>query len=206
MGTNEKSRSELTEEKSLWDIYLSARRIKSSKFNTLSTALVFLLLVVSSWLTSQPIDQTVELIRKSAETGLSIGLSTLGLLLAGFTVFATISQPSLSIKMSEVARQDSGLSYLKHNYFIFLRVFIYYLIFSLICLFIMMFGHEEGLISLLLSLSPYESEMKFTIVKICYVILFTTYYFIIIQLKSFVFNIYHAVMTALRWKAEGHDY
>jgi len=43
------------------------------------------------------------------------------------------------------------------------------------------------------------------IVKAAYVLLFTGYYFLIMQLKSFIFNIYHSVMTSLRWKAEARD-
>jgi len=196
---------DLTKEKKLWDVYLASRRIKVSKFNTITTLLVFSSLIFNSWLTTQPISETIELVRSSSASGLSISLSTLGFLLAGFTIFATVSQPSLSLRMSEIRHPDSGLSYLKHNYFIFLRVFIYYIVFSVFCLFIIMFGHKGGLIPLLTSFSPYEENVKFTVVKISYVLLFTGYYFLIMQLKSFVFNIYHAVMTSLRWKAEGYE-
>ncbi len=195
----------LTKEKRLWDIYMASRRIPFSRFNFITTLIVFLALVANSWLTSQSIDKTIEIIRIMSSNGLAISLSTLGFLLAGFTIFATVSQPSLSLRMSEIRNPDSGLSYLKHNYFIFLRVFIYYIVFSVFCLFVIMFGHEGGLISLLVSYAPYEESVKFGVVKISYVLLFTGYYFLIMQLKSFVFNIYHSVMTSLRWKAEGYD-
>lgn len=196
---------DLTKEKKLWDVYVASRHIPFSKFNVLTTIIVFLALVANSWLTNQPIHETILIVRDLAENGLSIALSTLGFLLAGFTIFATVSQPSLSLRMSEIMHPDSGLSYLKHNYFIFLRVFIYYITFSAFCLFIIMFGHKGGLMSLLVSCSPYEENVKFAVVKISYVLLFTGYYFLIMQLKSFVFNIYHSVMTSLRWKAEGYE-
>jgi len=196
---------DLMKEKKLWDIYLASRRISFSRFNFVTTFIVFLLLCLNSWLTTQTITETIEIVRNMASSGLAITLSTLGFLLAGFTIFATVSQPSLSLRMSEIKHPDSGLSYLKHNYFIFLRVFIYYLTFSVFCLFIVMFGHKGGLIPLLASYAPYEDNVKFAIVKLSYIILFTGYYFLIMQLKSFVFNIYHAVMTSLRWKAEGYE-
>lgn len=196
---------DLTKEKRLWDIYLASRRIKSSKFNAITTAVVFLLLVLNAWLTPQPLPDTVEVVREFSNDGLSISLSTLGFLLAGFTIFATISQPSLSLSMAEIQHPDSGLSWLKHNYFIFLRVFIYYLLFAVFCLLVVIFGHKGGLMSLLISFSPYSEHMRFVVAKASYVMLFTGYYFLIMQLKSFIFNIYHSVMTALRWKAEGHE-
>ena len=196
---------ELTKEKRLWDIYIASRRIPFSRFNAITTALVFILLVVNSWLTTQPVEETIELVRDLSNTGLAVTLSTLGFLLAGFTIFATVSQPSLSLRMAEIQHPVSGLSYLKHNYFVFLRVFIYYLLFSIFCLVIIVFGHKGGLVPLLASYSPYPDQIKFAVVKASYVLLFTGYYFLLMQLKSFVFNIYHSVMTSLRWKAEGYE-
>ena len=196
---------DLTKEKKLWDIYIASRRIPFSRLNAITTALVFILLVVNSWLTTQPVEETIELVRDLSNTGLAVTLSTLGFLLAGFTIFATVSQPSLSLRMAEIPHPISGLSYLKHNYFVFLRVFIYYLLFSIFCLIIIVFGHKGGLVPLLASYSPYPDQVKFAVVKASYVLLFTGYYFLIMQLKSFIFNIYHSVMTSLRWKAEGYE-
>lgn len=196
---------DLTKEKSLWDIYLVSRRIPASKFNIITTLMVFFALIVNSWLTTQPIIETIGIVRNQAGNGLVISLNALGFLLAGFTIFATVSQPNLFLRMGEIRHPNSDLSYLKHNYFIFLRVFIFYLTFAVFCLLIVMFGHKGGFVSLLVSFSPYSDNVKFAVVKVSYILLFSGYYFLIMQLKSFVFNIYHAVMTSLRWKAEGYD-
>lgn len=205
MNTPNFEPKELTKEKRLWDIYIASRRIPFSRFNTITTAVVFLLLLANSWFTTQPVQETIELVRELSKTGLALALSTLGFLLAGFTIFATVTQPSLSLQMSEIPHPSSGLSYLKHSYFIFIRVFIYYLVFSIFCLLIVIFGHKGGLVPLLASCSPYSEHVKFAVAKASYVFLFTGYYFILIQLKSFIFNIHHSVMTSLRWKAEGYE-
>ena len=205
MSTSNFDPKDLTKEKRLWDIFIASKRISFSRFNAITTTIVFILLLVNSWLTNQPVEETIELVRDLSSVGLAISLSTLGFLLAGFTIFATVSQPSLSLKMAEITHPVSGLSYLKHNYFIFLRVFIYYLLFSIFCLLIIMFGHKGGLVPVLASHFPYHEQVKFAVVKASYVLLFTGYYFLIMQLKSFIFNIYHSVMTSLRWKAEGYE-
>lgn len=196
---------ELTREKKLWDIYLASRRIPFSRFNFISTLVVFSLLVLNATFSREALPDTITLVREMASSGFAISLSTLGFLLAGFTIFATVSQPSLSLNMAAVINEKSGLSYLKHNYFIFLRVFIYYVAFSIFSLSIIMFGHSGGLIATIINLSPNPDPLRFFIVKAAYVLLFTGYYFLIMQLKSFIFNIYSSVMTSLRWKAEGHD-
>ncbi|MCL6272226.1 hypothetical protein M3P05_20090 [Sansalvadorimonas sp. 2012CJ34-2] len=205
MSSSDYETKELTKEKKLWDVYWASRRLPHSKFNTITTIMVFILLIINSWLTQQPIDETLKFVREISSSGLSISLSTLGFLLSGFTIFATVSQPSLFLGMSEIPHPDSGLSYLKHNFFIFLRVFIFYIAFATLCLLITVLGHKGGLISLLVSYSPHPEEIKFTLVKIAYIFICTFYYFLLMQLKSFVFNIYHAVMTSLRWKAEGYE-
>lgn len=126
MNTPSFDPKDLTKEKRLWDIYIASKRIPFSRFNAITTAFVFILLLANSWFTTQPVEETIELVRDLSRTGLAVALSTLGFLLAGFTIFATVTQPSLSLRMAEIAHPDSGLSYLKHNYFVFLRVFIYY--------------------------------------------------------------------------------
>jgi len=194
--------SELTSEKKLWDIYKKSRNIPLSKFNMWTSLLVLVLLSINAWITRQPLSETVDLIRKSADSGLSISLNTLGFLLAGFTIFATVSKPSLSLKMAEIYHSESGLSYLKHNYFIFIRVFIYYIAFAVFCLTILMFGHKSGLVSTLISKTTYPDCLRYIVIKVSYIAIFAGYFFLIIQLKTFTFNIYHAVMTSLRWKAE----
>ena len=196
---------ELTREKKLWDIYLASRRIPFSRFNFISTLVVFILLVLNAAFSRETLPDTINLVREMASSGFAISLSTLGFLLAGFTIFATVSQPSLLLSMAAVTNEKSGLSYLKHNYFIFLRVFIYYVAFSVFSLCIIIFGHSGGLIATIINLSPNPDPLRFFVVKATYVLLFTGYYFLIMQLKSFIFNIYSSVMTSLRWKAEGHE-
>jgi len=196
---------DLTSEKKLWDIYLASRRIPFSRFNVVSTLVVFVLLIANAAFSTEALAETTKLVRDMAANGFSISLSTLGFLLAGFTIFATVSQPNLSLSMAAITNKDSGLSFLKHNYFVFLRVFIYYIVFCVFSLSIVVFGHTGGLVSTIVSHTPNPDFAKFVIVKAAYVVLFTGYYFLIMQLKSFIFNIYHSVMTSLRWKAEGHD-
>lgn len=205
MNTPNFDPKDLTSEKKLWDIYLASRRIPFSKFNVTSTLVVFVLLIANAAFSKEGLSETTKLVRDMAANGFSISLSTLGFLLAGFTIFATVSQPKLSLSMAAITNNSSGLSFLKHNYFVFLRVFIYYIVFCVFSLSIVVFGHAGGLVSTVVSYTPSPYIVKLVMVKAAYVILFTGYYFLIMQLKSFIFNIYHSVMTSLRWKAEGHD-
>lgn len=57
-----------------------------------------------------------------------------------------------------------------------------------------------------MTLSEHQENVRFAIAKMAYVFIITAQYFLLMQLKSFIFNIHHSVMSNLRWQAEGHDH
>lgn len=194
-----------TKERSLWTIFVQARRIPANKFNAFSTALVFGASIATVWLSSRSSADTTQIVRDGAVLGFNTSLVVLGFLVAGFTIFATISNPNMLIRMGGTRHPDSGLSWLKHTFFLLIRVFIYYISFLVFCFIIIFFGSQGGLLSTLLRFTPNSDYVKFCIVNIAFVILVSWQYFLLVQLKSFIFNIYHSVVASLRWKAEGYD-
>ncbi|MFJ2457741.1 hypothetical protein ACIOVC_04220 [Pseudomonas neuropathica] len=191
---------ELLAEKNLLSIYLTARRIPSSRFNTITTWGFLITLVIQVYFFPQAIETQVEIIRKYAEFGFNAALTTMGFLVAGFTIFATLSDPDLFIKMGQKLHPETKISWLKHNFFLFVRVFIYFMIFIFLCLAIMVFGSKSGLVSSLISLSDCPTKLRSVVAGAAHVALMTGFYFILMQLKSFIFNMHHAVMTSLKWK------
>jgi hypothetical protein len=132
-------------------------------------------------------------------------LVILGFLVAGFTIFATISNPNMLIRMGGMRHPESGLSWLKHTFFLLIRVFIYYLSFAVFCFCVIFFGHQNGLLSVAVRLSPHSNQIRFAFANVSFVVLVSWQYFLLMQLKSFIFNIYHSVVASLRWKAEGYE-
>jgi hypothetical protein len=194
-----------TQEKSLWAIYRKARRIPSNKFNVVTTTIVFLAACLTCWLSENDIPTTLKFVRDSATLSFNACLTLLGFLVAGFTIFATISNPNMLVRMGELRHGESGLSWLKYTFFSLIRAFIYFIVFTIFCFLIIFEGSTGGLISLLVKWSQFPHEISFAIVKISYVLIITGQYFILMQLKSFIFNIYHTVMATLRWRAEGQE-
>lgn len=190
----------LIEEKSLLDVYVKSRRIPFNGFNFWSTVVVFALVVVQYCLLEVSLDEKLKVVRDFASLAMQVVVSVLGFLLAGFTIFATISQPDMLVAMSR-HRAESGLSYLKNNFFIFMRVFIYYLAYTVFCLLLIIFAVKGGVVHGLVSLSPISKEICEWLVGFSYVSLYGGFFFLLMQLKSFIFNVYHSVMTAIRWKA-----
>jgi len=189
------------DEKSLWAIYVKARRIPFSSFNSWVTLIVFLLVALQYCMLEISLDDKLKIVREFSTMAMGVVVSVLGFILAGFTIFATISQPDMLVAMSKHRHEASQLSYLKNNFFIFMRVFIYYLLYTVFCLMVIVFAVKGGLIHKVVQLSPISWEITEWLVGAAYVFLYTGMFFLLMQLKSFIYNVYHTVMTAIRWKA-----
>ena len=192
--------SELTSEKSLWDIYWLSRTIKPSKFQFLSVTTVMIALAVNAFLLETDTTIILEDTRKWASSGFSFSITTLGFLIAGFTIFATLSKPEMMLAMMSHRNEKTNLPTLKYNFFTFMKVFIMYILFSVLYLSIELFGQKGGLLSNLLTLMPYTTCLKITLVKVVYIIVGSSFFYLLLLLKTFVFNIYTITMNFLRWE------
>ena len=193
--------SDLTKEKTLWQIYKAARVIRESPFNKWSSLAVFLGLGADSLL-SGPAGVEFARTRELATLGFTTALAVLAFLIAGFTIFVTVCRPGLLVRMAVLRHPETELSWFKYNFFTFMRVFAYYIVFAFFCLVVILFGEPGGILSRLVQYSPEHAVVKIYLARLGFVILGTTTYFALVQLKSFVFNVYHVTATWIRWEAE----
>jgi hypothetical protein len=198
--------SELTKEVGLLDVYKASRsKLSRSRINNFSTILVFSALFIYAIFSSETSAQLLEKIRKWAELGFSFSAGILGFLIAGFTIFATVSDKSLFTEMARQPKGNTGLSYLKYNFFALMYVFIVYLSFAILCLLIQLFGGTSGFLSIMLKFMAgdfYFEDVKRVISGFGVIVVGTWFFYCLILLQSFIFNIYHIVMTAIRWQLQ----
>jgi hypothetical protein len=202
MTLNDQQKHELTKEKSLWHIYLLARNIPQSKFNRACLIAGAIIIALHVGTTKQDTHEMAEKVLKWSELGFGFAITTLGFLIAGFTVFATLSKPELMLAMARHTHEEVKLSYLKYNFFIFFLVFIYYLFFAGSCLAVMILAQPHGFVNQLVDLIGHAEQVKRMFVSVAMFLIVFGYLICLLQLKSFTFNIYHAVMTSIRWIAE----
>lgn len=200
---------EITKEIGLFSIYKSYRKYGSkSKINICSTFFVLGLLTLYVVITNESSRLLVDIIRDWSRLGLGYSTTILGFLVAGFSIFATVSDKSLFVFMAQ-AKHKHGLSYLKYNFFALMYVFSVYLLFSLFCLVLILFGGEFGLFNSLFQLlhtasfyGEFFGVLQRILVRLILVLLGTYFFYTLILLQTFIFNIYHIVMTSIRWEAE----
>ena len=104
--------------------------------------------------------------------------------------------------MAAIEEPRSKLSYLKYNFFAFMKVFIDYLCFCGLCVAIKLAAFPNGPVTSLLLLMPGDELTRLWLARIGFVLVAAAFVYVLLLLKSFVFNIHHVVMTALRWSME----
>jgi len=188
---------ELTEEKDIWDIFIKAIKIPQKPYSKYALFAVCLGLVLFVVLTNASTEVIKNKVYDIASSGFNFTGSILGFLIAGFAISAT-SNKELFMLMATKFEPDTGLSYLKYTYGAFMVVFVWYTGFTLVCVLIKLFGFN-GLFSMLLK--PFPSiTLVFT--KIALVILGTWFFYLVLLLLSFIFNVYYILMSTIRWEFE----
>lgn len=206
MNDSDLSPISFTKEKSLWQIYVQSRKIPTSKFNLITTSIVFMA-AMTSWLSDQDTAETIRSVRDMSSTCFNASLTILGFLVAGFTIFATLTNARMFIQMGQIREREtnSGLTYLKVILYPYQGFYILSFIFCGMFFYLGVRG-RGGFVSFIVTLSEHQENVRFAIAKMAYVFIITAQYFLLMQLKSFIFNIHHSVMSNLRWQAEGHDH
>lgn len=197
--------ADLLSEKSLWQIYRQCvRKLPPSRFNVLSTGAMFFLLILDVAYFPEEFANRIKLTRSIAELGMSFGPTVLGFLIAGFTIFSTLSKPELFRRMYDRQHEESGLSFLKVNFFTFAEVFVVFAAFTVACLLIKIFAGERAFLVLLVRASQQHPVLGYSVDKTWwanggYVVFCTVALYSLLSLKSFIFNTYHTVMTSIVW-------
>lgn len=192
--------AELTSEKSLWDVYVLSRRIRPSKLQSAIFVIAIILLTTNAFYLQSKPEALLSDVHSWASTGFNFSISTLGFLISGFTIFATLSKPKMMLAMMEHQNKETGLPTLKYNFFAFMKIFIAYIGYSGLYLSIILFGQSSGFLSNTIELLPYGQIIKILLIKIAYIIVGSSFVHLLLLLKSFVFNIYSIVMNFLRWE------
>jgi len=196
---------ELLQEKSLWQIYCRCLCLLTpSRFNIFATLLILFFLSVDSIVFPENYKMRVILIRSLGDLGLGYGSTVLGFLIAGFTIFSTLSRSDLFLRMHKTKYGKTGLSYLQVNFFTFVEVFVVYAFFMVACLLIKLFAGEGGLVGAILRYTAVNPLLGFICIPNVWInttfILFGTLsFYSLLALKSFIYNTYHSVMTSIVW-------
>jgi hypothetical protein len=205
MNTDELSPAALTREKSLTEIYFKSIKIRETPINLIVSGTFFVILAVFAFSSQQKAGYLGDLLRNIAASGTSLTTSVLGFLLAGYTIFITITDQNLFIALAKQKKDDYEFSWLKFIVFVFMRVFIYYLVGAILFFTIQVFFTQNGIFSSFMVLIGIPEQVKIFIIKFLIVSCGTFVIYLLMSLKSFIFNIYEVSMMTIRWHYEKEE-
>ncbi len=197
--------AELTSEKSLWDVYKLSRRIRPSWVQVVINCIAATLLIANAFFLNADSKALLADVRNWASNGFNFSITTLGFLIAGFTIFTTLAKPGMMLAMMDHHDKETGLPTMKKNFFAFMRVFIAYLICAGIYLVVIIFGQAGGALVKIVELMPASTCVRDVVIKVSYVIVGGSFVYLLLMLKAFIFNIYAIVMNFLRWEYSQQD-
>lgn len=198
MSGNGVAPDDLIAEKRLWEVFARSLRLPMSRFNGWATALSGVCFSLDAFLSRENYIITAEFVRTFASLGLTVAFSVLAFLVAGFTVFTTMTERSLFMSKAVVRDPQSGLSFLKRDMFLVMRFYGYLIGYIALCA-IAIFMSRKGGVAYLVGELFEGDAVRVWLVSIAYVVLSVTTIFIVLQVKSFVFNVYHLVMSSILW-------
>ncbi|MEO4092099.1 hypothetical protein ABH307_09760 [Acinetobacter pittii] len=189
----------LLKEKNLRMIYKESRAIPLSNFNLFFPFIIGIIIFIFLIYGDISIEESYDKIESLVSFLFSSLFSTLGFLIAGYTIFCTITPLDLQKKMIEYTDQKTNLPFFKRVHFTFIRVFIYFLLFSFALFIIFLFkGININSINMIIESKTLDLTFKYTnYLIITFLTIGTTFLFC--ELSSFIFNIYNSIATTIHW-------
>jgi len=196
------------QEKTFSSVYFKARKVCSSRVNFGAAALTFVLSVAylavnlrygMLWM---PASSVILTIRSIGEVGLTITTQLLGFLIAGFAIFASITKPELFISLAKLPHREGNITRLQFIFFNFMFAFIHFILFLAASVFVKTLLPSGGPLSGLLQWFAHKYPVSLsTMAGLLLCVLAAWLVFILMLLKSFIWNIYQSILFVIAAEA-----
>lgn len=202
MPHNQKIADDLLAESSLWDVYLLTWKLAFPWGAVIPSVLLTFVVLWIYLTTSIETSVVVSHSRQLVDLGISFVTTILGFLIAGFTVFATITNPRLFVKMAEI-KSNSGMSWLKATFAIFMHTFAHYTWFLIAALMVKVFALPGGMFGTAILMAAGDSpDIKRTLATLGLSMFSGWILYLALLLQGFIFNIYHTCMLSISVSGE----
>ncbi|WP_224052645.1 hypothetical protein [Burkholderia cepacia] len=198
---------DLGKEKSLWQLYRLAKNIPRSKSEVavmLSAGILMLAYVLSTYFEYPDL---LNQVRSIVSDGLNFVASVLGFLVAGFTIFVTITKTEVFVAMAKRKHSAFGeLTWFKYSMAVFMYVFAHYFAFIVVAYIVKVSlavgGPAHVARLLLLKHWIHADRLVWGVIGFSLLSLSLWLLHLVLLLKGFIFNIYAVVTTVVRWELE----
>ncbi len=192
---------ELFAEKSLLHVYRNSRSYSENRFDLCIRIATLVILCAASLILIISAPDLFPIAVKSITSWLSLGFTyattILGFLVAGFTIFSTMTRTEVFIALARKKHDTLGVSQLKFIFFSFLRVFILHITLIFSCVAVTMLKDSSAVYLSVL----HDDRLSILIKKIAVLVILPVIGYLIVStllhLKTFVWNLYQSIIIAV---------
>jgi len=189
---------ELFREKSLTGLYFATWHAQFPWRQILPSVIITLTMAAYLWFGAPSRGEVALQVRSLASTGFQFSSAMLGFLIAGFTIFATTTKPSLFRQLLATKHEPTGHSQLKWTFLIFIHVFAHFIGFLFFTMLIITFGASAGPVETLVkALEVPGCPVGLIVASTGLLTLMWWQVYLIVLLGVFVFNVYQAVAVMI---------
>lgn len=191
----QKLQNNLLAESGFWDLLRITLKIKFNTENALIPLVVFIFVFLCNLFGELGSDNLqMNDVASSAKDLVGWYYTILGFLVAGYTIFASVTSIKSSIRMAQLKEEQTGLPYLKYLHAIFFKTIIVFFLASFLSLITVIIFRKHGFLGVIYK--SVHQEMHY-ILSFFDAINIALFFLSLMLLKSFLYNIYSAVMTAV---------
>lgn len=202
MNISDTIAAELFQDKSLLAVYRHSTSYAENRFDKwvkIGSAAVLVLLAIDIFVSNGDRYATaVKSISSWTAIGFNYSVTILGFLVAGFTIFATMTKVEIFIALTVTRHKTENVSHIKFIFYSFIRVFINHIALLFACVIITMMRDASPIyLGLVSSNEPSIISIKKAAVIVIFPILGYLVINAMLQLKTFVWNLYQSVIVAI---------
>lgn len=201
---NNNDYSDITEENSFIKLYLLCRKMPLSPFSIILFWCTFTLITISCLYSSNNNrEYLINLLHSDAISIVSWSMTITGFVIAGYAIHATLADKRMLLEMRGVIDQRHNMSYLKSINCVYIKICIDLIISTMI---IFLISNKQLLYFVFTSNLFEHSNLLFPPLISSLLGMVNALFVLQLALSlSFIYNMHHSVMTAVRWHATKND-
>lgn len=150
------------------------------------------------WQVTAAADEIARVVQVWSLVSASFAAAILGFLIAGFSIFATMTEKRLFHDLSKIKSNGRKISDFKFIFYNFLYVFIQYLIYLGISLVVCFMFVEGSPVWFAASLIPQSFEVEVKFAALTFAVTFGVYsLYALLLLRSFIWSMYQSLLVAI---------
>lgn len=193
----------ITEISSFTKLYRVVRKIKTSKYIRNVFFLTFIIFGIFNFLGHDDLTDSVKHLIEYSNDLISWSVSILGFILAGYSIYSTLTDKKLNLALASFTNHDYQISYLIYTHAVFIKVIMEITVICLLSFSIQVVANSGFLTSVIKHVSETKSTLYFSIFFLTLIQSLFTY--VLMSCLVFIYNVYHSIMTSIRWYAENSD-